>query len=147
VKARGFSMLEIILVIALTGTLALFVVGLFLTSTVTGNVSLERARAGYLAQSELTRCKLLGYAALEHRLTAPAPPQSVSEGGQLYVRDVSVQRMNDVPGTPEYALLKITVHLEWKERRQLEMRETRVAAEEATGRLSLSGVVSREAQF
>ncbi|MBT9582319.1 hypothetical protein IV102_03150 [bacterium] len=113
----------------------------------TGVFGLNRARATQLAELELTRRKLSGYTAVEGLIGAPPAPWQLTEGALLFTHAVHAERLSTVPGTPEYSLLRVSVTVDWKERRNQEIHGSKVGAAEANGQLKLDSVVAPESLY
>lgn len=146
-RRRGFTLYEVLVAVAVSGLVLVSLVGLFLVNGATSVFGLNRARATQLAELELTRRKLSGYTTLEGLLGSPPPPWQLTEGELNFTQSVQVERLSVTPGTPEYSLLRVKVTVDWKERRNQEIHDSKLSAAEAAGQLALESVVAPESLY
>ena len=143
VHIRAFTLSEIIIAIAIAGVMVVSLLGLFLLTSVSSNFGLNRVRATQLAESEMTLRKLAGYPQLQALVGTATPNLDLEEGSVAFHRHTRVDSL----GGADAAMLKITVLVDWKERRQMEIQEKRAAADEASGHLELVSIVAPEASY
>lgn len=144
---RGFALSEVLIAVAVAGLLIVSLLGLFLLTATSANFGLNRARAVQLAEVEMTRHKLAGYATLESQVGLTSSPQEILEGPLVFQHSTRVNRLSSTPSSPEYSLLMLTVTVDWKERRNLDIRDRRIAAGDAQGKLELTSTIAPGAAY
>ena len=146
-RRGGFTLLEVVLVVGLLGSISLAVIGFFLASGVSSQFGLTRARAAYVAETEMTRLKLAGYPTLVSYVGSPPAPINLSDGPQTYQEQVSVTRLNSTVGTAEYDLLRVTLLLTWSENKSFEVQSDRALTAATQSTYQMNSVVAQEAQY
>ncbi len=144
---NGFTLGEVLISIATAGVIVVSLVGLFLLISVSSNFGMNRARATQLAEAEMTRRKLSGYQALVGLIGSVSAPLKQAEGETDFVQSTRVDRLSSTPGSSDYALLVVTVEVQWTERRRLDLHEKKAGAGEGQGRLALTSTLAPEAQY
>ncbi len=117
----GLSLLEVMLSLGILATVALGLLGLFISSRAASQGGTARAEMSNVAEAQLQRLRTLPYSQLESFLASAPADSTLDVGGNPVVMRVRVERMDSDATKPEYSLLWLNLRLTWQQHDRLNM--------------------------
>jgi Tfp pilus assembly protein PilX len=119
-SSSGLTLVESVISLGVMTIITLSLLSLFLSARTMGSKGEGVVTATNLAEAELDRWKTSDFLALEALIAQPETYR-VEYLGQSYDIIASAARLSSNSTSAEYRVLKLTVLLEWQEKKQLTM--------------------------